>query len=87
MGAFLGYVFIMVVVFFFFKKALWQNVKDWAANKSSNVWIESHYFWLIVLATAFWPLSLPIIALWALLEYAYNKFNKPKDSKESEEIN
>ena len=66
----------VVVAFFMYKKAEAKPLRHpWYTNPVQ----DTDVFMKIAVTCVFWPISIPIIGLWKLLDYLYNKFNnKPK---------
>ncbi len=70
MIGFLIYMTIAFVVFFF----CWKKYSYSFLDTSS--WVEYTDFWRCVFAPLFWPISIPVIVLWKILNKIYKKFNK-----------
>lgn len=71
------YAFIGIVVALFLRKRDEMAIRNAYKNPSSSLF--EWYLIRMVTVTALWPLALPIMALWWLLERIYRLFTrKPK---------
>jgi hypothetical protein len=68
---------MVVIVFFFMWKSYYDDMID--SLDTYDTWLDSTYFWGMILTSLFWFISFPTILLWVLLEYLYKLFNKTKN--------
>tara|TARA_R110002096_G_scaffold83679_1_gene193845 strand:- start:121 stop:417 length:297 start_codon:yes stop_codon:yes gene_type:complete len=78
------YLLIGFVIFFF----TWKKLKDEFQLKlqdrpcpvkeyrtiSALPWVETKEFWILLLLPTLWPIVIPILIMWRLLDLIYNKF-------------
>ena len=77
------YLFIGFIVFFFMWKKYEEKFKVKIAPRPGssypdNSWMETQEFWIMLLVPLFWPLSLPGLFIWRILEIIYTNQNKNK---------
>jgi len=68
------YIFISFIVCFISWKKYSKQLYDDTKGPYDN-WIESKYFWYILVITLFWYVVIPGIILWKVLDYIYNRLN------------
>jgi len=69
------YLLVIFIIIFFNYKRQWWKVKQELKNRYTYVWVECPSFWLyFILIPLFWIIVFPLIILWKVLDYLYNKF-------------
>ena len=82
------HLFIGFIVFFFMWKKHEKEFKRKTTPKAGysyadKAWMETKEFWLMLLVPLFWPLSLPGLLIWRILEIIYTNLNKKEKDGES----
>jgi hypothetical protein len=73
-----GVYFLVGVIIFFF---LWKKYSTiYYSLKYKDDWIEHSSFYKCFIIPLLWPIALPTVVLWKILNSLYNKLNKSTKS-------
>lgn len=80
---FLIYLFITIIITFFtwkyYEPIILQEIEE--SDRYNKEMTDQYSFWIMIIVILFWPIVLPIVAIWELLDIIYNKFNKNKNEE------
>lgn len=58
-----------IIMLYVMVKLYWNKVEE-----VDDQWVFTHYFWVIVVSSVFWYISLPIMGIWKLLDKTIGKY-------------
>ena len=70
---FILYVFVALTIYYILNKKYEDKLEEYVESSMMNTEVESKYFWIPVLTSAFWIIGLPIYLFWELLERTIGK--------------
>lgn len=75
---FILYVFVALTIYYILSNKYEDKLEEYVKSSRLNIKMESKYFWIPILTSAFWIIGLPIYLFWELLERTIGKkyFNK-----------
>ena len=75
---FILYVFVALTIYYILSNKYEDKLEEYVESSMMNIKMESKYFWIPILTSAFWIIGLPIYLFWELLERTIGKkyFNK-----------